>query len=224
MTVTLSPEVQSLLQEAAEWRLLGLLFECPSPEWKQRIAALAAETAAGDLRESAAAALRDAAEEVFHSLLGPGGPAPGREASYRHSLELGRLMSELAACYLAFGYAPPAAEPPDHVSVEAGFMGYLRLKQACALACGETENTCLARGAAERFRRDHLSTVAQPLSESLSRSGEPYLDLAARALLRRTGPGQPLVFEILDENAGADDDELAPACMPEGCDPTRWPR
>ena len=33
-----------LLSEAAQWRLIGLLFECPDQEWLRTVSELAAET------------------------------------------------------------------------------------------------------------------------------------------------------------------------------------
>ncbi len=40
MSVTVSPEVIALLSESAEWRLLGLLFEYPTPLWRHSLTAL----------------------------------------------------------------------------------------------------------------------------------------------------------------------------------------
>ena len=37
------PAVVALLQDAASWRLLGRLFECPSEAWRQDVATLASE-------------------------------------------------------------------------------------------------------------------------------------------------------------------------------------
>ena len=33
---TLERPVEELLREAADWRLIGLLLECPSAEWRIR--------------------------------------------------------------------------------------------------------------------------------------------------------------------------------------------
>lgn len=181
---------RELLAEAAQWRLLALLFECPSSEWRDHVRALVAEMPPGRLRDAAEAALHEASEGRFHSAFGPGGPAPAREAACTPSVELGGLMAELAAYYEAFGYHPAITEPPDHVSVEAGFMGYLRLKEAYALACDDPEHAAVTAEAAQQFLAQHLRPLATALASALSGSGIRYLSLAAEELLRRAGPAE----------------------------------
>lgn len=195
----LDPQVQSLLMEAAEWHALELLFQCPSAEWKQKLADLRHELAVPDVVKAMGLAIEEANEGAYHSILGPGGPAPAREVSYREIIQLGYLMSELTTYYDAFEFRPATSEVADHVSVEAGFIGFLRLKEAYARADGDEERVSIAREAAERFCKEHLSYIAEPLSAILNHSGEPYLELAGRALLRRAGPREKQIFEILDQ-------------------------
>lgn len=198
-----------LLREAAEWRLIGLLFECPREEWTKQVAALAAEIGDAELLAAAEAARREASEGLYHSLFGPGGPAPPREVSYRDSVELGHLMSELASYYYAFAYRPATAEPEDHVAVEAGYVGYLRLKEAYALDSGNAEQAEITAAAAKHFIDDHLSQAAGPLATALASSGVAYLSLAGAALLRRTGPPRqapatlPVLSQELEDCEGA---------------------
>jgi hypothetical protein len=182
-----------LLRDAAGWRLVSLLFECPSaPGWRQQVAALADETGDPDLRAAAEAAQTEAGEGLYHSIFGPGGPAPGREASYHDNIQLGYLMSELVHYYGAFAYRPVTQEAEDHVTVEAGFIGFLRLKQAYALEIGDEESAAVTAEAARQFIEDHLSRMAQPLAQSLAESGVRYLASASAALLRRAGPPRTL--------------------------------
>jgi hypothetical protein len=177
----LNSEAKALLVESTEWRMIELLFRCPSPEWKNELKSLAGEVQDADLYDAAMRAIADASEGAFHSIFGPGGPAPAREASYQATIQLGYLMSELNAFYDAFAYAPAcgpsAAEPPDHVSVEAGFMSFLRLKQAFALSIGAKDEAAITAEAASRFLREHLSNIGEPLSYALEHSGETYLEL-----------------------------------------------
>ena len=146
----LSSEVKALVIEAAEWRMIELLFRRPSTAWKDELKSLANEVEDTDLREAAMRAIAGgsdgASEGVFHSIFGPGGPAPAREASYQGTIQLGYLMSELNAYYDAFAYTPArgdGVEPPDHVSVEAGFISFLRLKQAFAMSSGSAMGSCI---------------------------------------------------------------------------------
>ncbi|MBK9171334.1 MAG: molecular chaperone TorD family protein [Bryobacterales bacterium] len=176
------------LVEAAEWRLLALLFECPAPGWETQIAALARETEDPVLRQAADAAVIEASEGTYHSLFGPGGPAPGREASYLSGVQLGYLISELTAYYNAFAFTPRGSEPPDQVPVEINFIAYLKLKEAYAESRGEAEHAAVVSDAVRSFIADHLSTIAQPLAAALEMVAPSYLVSAGQALLKRTGP------------------------------------
>lgn len=184
----LDPSVTAELRASAEWRLLGRLFECPSAAWRADLDTLAREMPEGDLRTAAEEACASATEGLFHSVFGPGGPAPPREVSYHDTLELGTLLADLMSQYEAFGYRPASTEAPDHIAVEAGFVAFLHLKQAYALATGDADNATLAAGAAERFVRDHLAMMAEPLAALLAISEVPYLVRASAALAGRVGP------------------------------------
>src|SRR6476469_237535 len=65
-----------LAQEAAEWRLLSLLFECPTADWPTQISALIHDVADIEIKSAAQDALEQASEGLFHHTFGPGGPAP----------------------------------------------------------------------------------------------------------------------------------------------------
>lgn len=184
----MDPRTHALLRQAAEWRLIGLLFECPADAWRDDIVALARDIDDPLLGSAAAHALEEADEGLYHSTFGPGGPAPPREVTYVTAIQLGSLLSELRAFYDAFAYRPAAREAPDHVSVEAGFIGYLLLKQAYAVARGDEEQASVAAEAATTFMREHLAMLAEPLAATLDASGLEYLAEAARALATRAGP------------------------------------
>lgn len=205
MTAIAEP-VAALLREAAEWRLTGLLLECPTAGWRERVAEVAAEVADADLVEAAALAREQADEGLYHSTFGPGGPAPPREATHRDTLQLGYLISELEAFYHSFGYPPAAWEPPDHIAVEAGFAAYLKFKQAFAVSCGDAEAAEIAAEACREFLSEHLASTAEPLASLLAVSGVPYLEATARALARRTGPAKKRFLVLGPEGTRAGDD------------------
>lgn len=190
--VLLNEDTKQLIREAAEWRLIGLLFECPSAQWFGEVGALAQEVDDAVLRQAAESAMTEASEGLYHSTFGPGGPAPPREASYQDTVQLGYLISEIEANYNAFAYRPACEEPADHVATEAGFVAYLRLKQAYAMSEGREDRADIAADAAARFVKEHVATIAEPLAASLAASGITYLQDASAALLRRTGPGLKL--------------------------------
>ena len=175
---------QEMIEDSARWRLISLLFESPVDGWRDMLTALASAVPDADLREAVGAAQVEASEGLYYSLFGPGGPASPREVSYHRGVELGGLMSELTGYYDAFGYSPASGEASDHVAVEAGFVGYLRLKEAYALACQETEHAGTTADAVRHFIEDHLSTIAKPLGIVLDGTGIRYLALAGRALVQ----------------------------------------
>lgn len=178
---------RNLLAEAAEWRLISLLFDCPNSEWRKQVAELAVPVSDKKLKRAAEAAQTEATEGIFHSIFGPGGPAPGREISYRGWVQPGYMLSELSSFYEAFSYKPKTSEVPDHVSVETGFIAYLRLKEAFALECEDAESAAITSEASKTFIDEHLSKYAEQMSKILSVSGIEYLTLAGEALLKRVG-------------------------------------
>jgi nitrate reductase assembly molybdenum cofactor insertion protein NarJ len=179
---------QETIEDSSRWRLISLLFESPGEKWREMLTALASVVPDADLREAAEAAKTEASEGLYYSLFGPGGPASPREVSYHKSVELGGLMSELAGYYDAFAYNPASPEAIDHIAVEAGFVGYMRLKEAYALVCGETGHAETTADAVSHFIEDHLSPLAQSLGHALEKTGIRYLALAVQALVRNTEP------------------------------------
>ena len=176
-----------VIVESAEWRLISLLFDCPTGNWFDQVKTLGKQVSDKRLKRAAMAAQKEASEGLFHSIFGPGGPAPGREVSYRGWVQPGYMLSELSTYYDAFSYKPKTKEVPDHVAVETGFIAYLRLKEAFALECFDAENAKIVADAATAFIDDHLSKYAEQMSRILANSGIEYLSLAGEALFKRTG-------------------------------------
>jgi hypothetical protein len=108
--------------------------------------------------------------------------------SYRDTVHPGSYLGKLSSLYEAFAYMPTTDEPPDHVSVEAGFVGYLRLKEAYARFRGHDGEAAVSADAARCFIRDHVAALAKSLAECLAISGIRHLALAGTALVTRAGP------------------------------------
>ena len=155
---------RELLASAASWHLASLLLERPRPEWKIEIARLAAEVSDPRLPPCAAAAAQ-ATEECYHRLFGPAGAVSPREVSYCGFEDPGRLIAELSAFYHAFSFSPRREESIDHVSVEAGFVGYLFLKEAYARMQNDSAGAAIARDARERFCSEHLARLGCGMRE-----------------------------------------------------------
>jgi hypothetical protein len=184
---SLDTAARRALAAAADWRLLGLLMERPRAGWHDQVDSLARGTRSQTLRASARVA-RDAREGGYLALLGPGGAVSPREITYRPLEDPGRVLAEIGAFYEAFVYRPLAEDPIDHIAVEAGFVGYLHLKEAFAVSRGDAEAASIAREGATRFLEEHVRYWAAPIAKRLARAGAPHLLLATREALRRAGP------------------------------------
>ena len=154
------PVAEALLAQAAAWRLASLLLEQPRPQWRAELAELAAEIDEPKLRRSAAES-EQATEEMYHRLFGPGGTVSPREVSYCGLEDPGQVMARLTSFYQAFSFVPRREEPIDHISVEAGFVGYLYLKEAYAQMQGDANAGGITKDARKRFINDHLQRCAQ---------------------------------------------------------------
>lgn len=187
MTIASGPgTAQDVLRDAVRWRLLGLLFERPRAGWGEEVDSLAHAT--GDEHLCAAAeAARGVSEGAYQAALGPGAPVSPREVAHRRREDPGAILAELKAFYESFAFVPRAEDPVDHVAIEVGFAGYLRLKEAYARTRGDDEAAETCRLAFERFCERHLRFIAEPLSEYLDGSPVPHAALAARVLFETVG-------------------------------------
>lgn len=195
-----------LVAESLSWRLLALLFERPRPGWREEIEALIDSCGDEPLREAARAAIAEATEGAYLAVLGPGGRVSAREAGYQTMRDTGRILAEIRAFYDAFAYEPRTEDPPDHVAVEIGFVGYLLFKEAYAMAESRNEDVATVAGAREEFLSEHLASISSSIAAKLRPIGIDYLSRAA-ALLAERAPS-PL------ERANAAEDAFA-ACS--GC-------
>jgi hypothetical protein len=166
MNAALDLRTEELLAQAAAWRLASLLLERPRPWWRDEIEKLSCEVADRELSAYAREA-GDETEETYHRLFGPGGIVSPREVSYCGFEDPGRLMAELNAFYHAFLFEPRREEPIDHISVEAGFVGYLFLKQAYATLRRSVDASEITRNARARFASEHLLRCAEGISGRL---------------------------------------------------------
>jgi hypothetical protein len=78
-------------------------------------------------------------------------------------------MARLTTFYRAFSFQPRREEPIDHIAVEAGFVGYLFLKQAYAQIRDDLESAAVTEEARRRFVSDHIQRCARGMIE---RAGE----------------------------------------------------
>lgn len=182
--VSKSTTCEVALHHAAAWRLIGLLLERPRAGWVEEVRALAAELDDAQLRQAAAAA-GQATEGAHLMLFGEGGFVSPREVTYRPEDDPGQVLADIASFFEAFAHRPRAEDPIDHVAVEAGFVGYLHLKEALALAAGDAEAAQVCAEGQRRFCGEHLCHFGGAWIDRLRSAAQEHLALAGEALVRR---------------------------------------
>jgi hypothetical protein len=182
------------LAEAARWRLIGLLLERPRPGWhaEQRALAASADPVLAAISQDA----ERAEEGSYLRVFGPGGSASPREVAHRGWADPGRILSEVAAFYDAFAYRPGTEDPLDHVAVEAGFVGYLRLKQAYARDRGDAE------GAHTVERVQEPAYLARAVTHLAALCGAPPVSSPALRVLSRQAPAVAETDEAFECRCG----------------------
>jgi len=188
--------------EAARWRLLGLLFERPRRGWCEEIEALAREVGDARLIEAARQAAA-VTEGAYLAVMGPGGTVSPREVAYRPMGDPGRILAGLRGIYEAFGYAPLVEDPPDHVAVQIGFVGFMKLKQAYAEVRDEAGAARLTAEAVAGFIDDHLAGFSGELARRLA-SGAPEHLVQTASILAELCPGAPLPLVDAPSRESAD--------------------
>jgi nitrate reductase assembly molybdenum cofactor insertion protein NarJ len=202
----LTPAAEALLHEAAEWRLLALLFSYPDDRWRADLSALLPSLADSDLRAVADAALEYSTEGMHSALFGPAGSVPIREAGHRGGVQLGYLMAELSAYYEAFAFSPRTQEAADHLSVQLDFLAFLRLKQAYATCDGSAAHEEIAADAAAVFLKEHVAVQGEPVLRALETYGPEFLIEAGRRIVERAGPAPRSEYPLTSE---LDDDDMS---------------
>jgi nitrate reductase assembly molybdenum cofactor insertion protein NarJ len=180
----LNRESKRAMAEALDWRLIGLLLERPRSGWIEEAEALAAETKNTRLRDAVQEA-RGATEGTYLSLFAEGGFVSPRESTWRHREDPGQILADIAGFYEAFAFKPRAEDPLDHIAVEAGFIGYLFLKEARALAHGDEESAEITTTARRRFLDAHVGQFAEKWADRVAATGVPHLSAAAQVLAQR---------------------------------------
>lgn len=192
-----------LLSRAAAWRLAGRLFERPVPGYEEAIAALASEVGDEDLANAAREVLERPDEGSFLARLGPGGAVSPREAAFAGFGDPGRILADAEGFYAAFGYAPRAEDPADHAAIETGFVAFLLLKEAFALASGRREEAGTCEKARLLFLAEHVSTWADPVARGLTAAGDVGRARAARWIAARAGEAPSASLPVLPPEEGS---------------------
>lgn len=184
-------DVTQWLSRAAVLQFASLALQAPTQEVLDEMRDLV--TALPDAAASDAKALLevplDEWEPEFFSVLGPAGCAVS-ESSYERAAQASRgpLLSQVAGCYEAFGYAPVRLrEVPDHAAVEFGFLSFLAMKVAFATFDAHADEADIARDAYRDFVDSHLSTWMPDCAEAIQASGSAHFTAIAGLAMSALG-------------------------------------
>jgi TorA maturation chaperone TorD len=109
---------------------------------------------------------------------------PLREVAYGNAKLSGRVvdLADVAGFYRMFGFpvVESDAEPPDHLSIELDFVGWLLAKEAYARAHGLKAQARATAFAACIFLEQHLGRWVEALVRRVKKQGigTPYYELA----------------------------------------------
>ena len=121
---------------------------------------------------------------IFGHVVAHGCPPYETEYGRRHVFGQSQELGDIRGFYEAFGVRPRrGGERPDHVACELEFLALLALKEATALATGDSERAELCRDAGARFVSDHLGRWLPALAGRISgrARGSGYAALATVA-------------------------------------------
>jgi TorA maturation chaperone TorD len=155
-------DLRELLERAAAFRLLSLLFRPPSARLRDEILELSEPLPAPVRAEAAALAdlVGPDLEADHHRLLGACGVCPPGESDYVANPfgAKGGLLGDVSAFYRAFCFDPSAelGESPDHAAIELSFVSWMLVKVAYAEHANKLEEREVAAAALETFRAEHL--------------------------------------------------------------------
>lgn len=187
MNAPASSRTEDLLRDAQAWLLISRLLERPRGRWHDDVRALG-EAISDPVLKEAVQQTEGIEDGDYLDAFGPSGVVSPREAAHGGMRDPGHLLADLQAAYEAFAYRPRMEEPLDHIATEAGFVGYLHLKEAFAHANGDQEHANVCSETARRFVDDHIRGAATAIAERLAGCPTPHLFLAANALVARVGP------------------------------------
>jgi DMSO reductase family type II enzyme chaperone len=192
------PLVAGALHRAALYRMLATAFSYPTPA-RLKALALGVRQAAAETSAALRGALGRLADTAGHADVGTLAAehvalfqrevrCPPYEGAYGPAQMAGKaaLLADVAGFYRAFGLGPAAGQPEveDHVCAELEFMSVLALKEAWALAGGQTEGLEVTRAAQRAFLTDHLGRWSESFAGRLTAAAAPGLYPAAAALLQ----------------------------------------
>lgn len=178
--------LHAALERAQGFRALARAFEPPldPPRLAADLLSLR-ERARGPLATSLALACDALAAggaelvEVHERIFGSHGGVPTRESAYAdHRSVAPAELADLRGFLCAFGLEE-RGELADHVASECELASLLALKQAWALAEGETERAEIAGGAYQALVADHLARFVPRFAARVRAAGVPAFYAAA---------------------------------------------
>jgi hypothetical protein len=194
--IKLSAEVREALSSAAEWYLIGMLFERPGRHRLDQLQVVSTEIVDPQLQE-AARDLLVLTEETYLQLFGPGGAVSPREVAYIGWQDPGKILAQLEMLYESFSYRPRREDPVDHVAVEAGFVSYLYIKEAYSQVSANSDAGSVTNDVRKKFIEEHFGLLVQGLHQKLT--GGPFSKLLDAMVSRLQGFGFTKPIDAFDD-------------------------
>lgn len=177
-----------LAEQAGDWRLMRLLLEQPSEEWRHKLLAESKDTVDPEL-SSAVQMAQAEGNDYFHEVLfGDGGLLTSRESEYRFERDRGAILADLEGMKERFDFSWNGSHPIDHILALVSLMAHIVTLQVEAIRGDRVGEALYLEGIAEWLRRGHLAWFTEQIAAALSSTQVCYLSHVAHALEQRVLP------------------------------------
>jgi hypothetical protein len=180
--------VEELAEQAGDWRLMRLLLERPSDEWRRRLLTASKETVDPELTSAAQMAQAEGNDYFHEVLFGADGLLTSRESEFRFERDRGALLADLEGMKERFAFSWNGSHPIDHILALVSLMAHIVSMQADAVRDDRIGEALYLEGIAEWLRKGHLAWFTEQIAAALSSTRVCYLSHVAHALEQRVLP------------------------------------
>jgi hypothetical protein len=177
-----------LTEQAGDWRLMRLLLETPSEEWRQRLLSESKDTVDPELTSAVKMAQAEGNDYFHEVLFGADGLLTSRESDFRFERDRGAVLADLEGMRDRFGFSWNGSHPIDHILALVSLMAHIVTLQSEAVHDERIGEALYLEGIAEWLRRGHLAWFTEQIAAALSSTQVCYLSHVAHALEQRVLP------------------------------------
>jgi hypothetical protein len=177
-----------LAEQAGDWRLMRLLLEQPSDEWRQRLLVESKDTVDPELTSAVQMAQAEGNDYFHEVLFGAEGLLTSRESEFRFERDRGAVLADLEGMKERFKFSWNGSHPIDHILALVSLMAHIVTLQSEAVQEDRIGEALYLEGIAEWLRKGHLAWFAEQIASALSSTQVCYLWHVAHALEQRVLP------------------------------------